>query len=79
MARPPLTSPWTPEQDERLKVLAAQEATATRAAAALKRPILSVRVRARKLGVPLLGLREARKKLAAAQPVPDKFDMSPKW
>jgi hypothetical protein len=67
MARPPLTSPWTPEQDERLKVLAAQGATATRAAAALKRPILSVRVRARKLGVPLLGPRALRAKFRALE------------
>lgn len=64
MARPPLTSPWTPEQDERLKALAAQGASAIRAAAALKRPVSSVKVRARKLGIDLPGVRAIRKKLA---------------
>ena len=66
MARPPLTSPWTPEQDEQLKALAAQGASAIRAAAALKRPVNSVRIRARKLGVDLPGVRAIRKKLATA-------------
>ena len=38
-------------------------ATALRAAAALKRPTSSVRIRARKLGLSLPGVREVRKKL----------------
>jgi GcrA cell cycle regulator len=66
MARQPVTSPWTPEQDERLRQLAAQGATALRAAAALKRPLTSVRIRARKLGLSLPGVREVRRKLAAS-------------
>ncbi len=67
MTRAPLISPWTPEQDDRLKVLAAQGASAIRAAAALKRPVSSVRARARKLGVSLLGLRALRAKSRALE------------
>ena len=66
MARQPLTSAWTPDQDERLTQLAAQGATALRAAAALKRPLTSVRIRARKLGLSLPGVREVRRKLRSA-------------
>jgi hypothetical protein len=64
--RPPITSPWTPEQDDLLRQLSAKGATALRAAAALKRPTSSVRIRARKLGIPLPGIRETRRKLRAA-------------
>ena len=65
MARRPITSPWTPEQDERLKLLAAQKATATRASAALNKPISSVRIRARKLGLSFPGIREMKAKIRA--------------
>lgn len=64
--RPPLSSPWTPEQDDLLKQLSAKGATALRAAAAMKRPITSVRIRARKLGLSLPGVREVRRKLRIA-------------
>lgn len=64
--RLPITSPWTPEQDELLKQLAAKGVSALRAAAALKRPTASVRIRARKLGLSLPGVREVRRKLASA-------------
>jgi hypothetical protein len=66
MPRPPLSSPWSPEQDERLTRLADQGATALRAAAALNRPLQSVRIRARKLGLSLPGVREVRRKLASS-------------
>jgi hypothetical protein len=66
LARPPLISLWTPEHDEKLKALAAQGASAVRAAASLKRSISGVRLRARKLGVELPGVREIRKKMATA-------------
>ena len=79
MARPPLISPWTPEQDEALLRMAAQGFSALKISAALKRNVTGVRVRARKLGAPLPGIREARKKIAEAQPARGKFDMSPKW
>jgi GcrA cell cycle regulator len=58
---------WTPEDDERLKELAAQGASILRAAAALKRSQTVVRQRARKLGCPLPGRAETRKKSAAIQ------------
>jgi GcrA cell cycle regulator len=63
MARPPIVTLWTPEQDEMLKQLVAKGATAVRAAAALKRTTSAVRVRARKLGLSLPGVRETRRKL----------------
>jgi len=66
MARSPLSSPWSPEQDERLTQLATKGATALRAAAALNRPLQSVRIRARKLGLSLPGVREVRRKLASS-------------
>jgi hypothetical protein len=62
MARRPLTSPWTPELEEKLKLLAAQGATETRAAAALKRPLSTVRLKARKLGLSILGARALKAK-----------------
>lgn len=52
MTRRPITSPSTLEQEDRLKLLAAQKATALRASAALNKPISSVQIRARKLGLP---------------------------
>lgn len=79
MARPPLISPWTPEQDELLLRMASKGISALKISAALKRNVTGVRVRARKLGVPLPGIREARKKIAEAQPARGKHDLSPKW
>jgi hypothetical protein len=63
VVRRPITSPWTPELDERLALLAKQGASAIRAAAALNKPISAVRVRARKLGFELPGVRELKKKI----------------
>lgn len=63
MARRPIISPWTPELDERLKELVAQKASVIRASAALNKPLSSVRIRARKLGLELPGLRELKKKI----------------
>ena len=53
------------EQDERLKFLAAQNATAIRASAALNKPLSSVRVGARKLGLMLPGARELKARTKA--------------
>jgi GcrA cell cycle regulator len=66
MVRPPIYMLWTPEHDERLIQLAAQGATVLRAAAALRRPLNSVRSRARKLGLSLMGVRAVRRKLASS-------------
>jgi hypothetical protein len=63
--------PWNDEQVERLKALIASGASPARAAAALKRAQTSVQVKARKLGTPFIGSREAKKrrnaKIAAAE------------
>jgi hypothetical protein len=63
--------PWDDEQVERLKALIASGASPVRAAAALKRAQTSVQVKARKLGTPFMGSREAKKirnaKIAAAE------------
>jgi hypothetical protein len=67
VARPLIVSPWTQEQDDRLKQMAARGESVLKAAAALKRNVASVRVRARKLGVALLGAREMRRKIRHAQ------------
>jgi GcrA cell cycle regulator len=55
---------WTKEEDERLKAFVAQGASVVKAAAALKRKIVSVRVRARSIGCPFPSLSIARKKWA---------------
>jgi hypothetical protein len=63
--------PWDDEQVERLKALIASGASPARAAAALRRAQTSVQVKARKLGTPFMGSREAKKlrnaKIAAAE------------
>jgi hypothetical protein len=53
--------PWTEEENERLRVMVKQGFSIVRAAAALKRPMIGVRTRARKLGAPFPPLRVARK------------------
>jgi hypothetical protein len=63
MTRRPLTSPWTPELDEKLKLLATQGSSAIRACAALRKPLTSVRMRARMLGLDLPGVREQHKRI----------------
>ena len=55
---------WTEAEDERLKAFVAQGASVVRTAAALKRKIVSVRMRARALGCPFPTLRAARQKWA---------------
>lgn len=55
-------SPWTPEENERLRSLVAGGSTVLKAAAALKRRAGSIRTQARKLGSPFLPINEVRKK-----------------
>jgi GcrA cell cycle regulator len=55
---------WTQQEDERLRALVAQGASVVKAAAALKRKIVSVRARARAIGCPFPPLRVARQKWA---------------
>jgi hypothetical protein len=62
-----LRPPWTAEENERLKRLVADGASAVRASGALNRTIISVRNQARKLGTPFPSVRNARKKITDAQ------------
>lgn len=55
---------WSPEENERLKAMAAGGVSVLRVAAAFKCSMDAVRVQARKLGTPFPSVREARKKFA---------------
>lgn len=63
--------PWDDEQVSRLKEMIESGASAVRAAAALKRARSSVQVKARKLGMPFMASRDAKRlrnaKIAAAE------------
>lgn len=61
--RPPLYRPWTPGDDEELRRLASLGATVLRATAALNRRSQTVRKRASELGVKLVGMREAKRRV----------------
>ena len=58
---------WTQDDDERLRAFVAQGASVVKAAATLKRRIISVRARARVLGSPFPPLRAIRRKWAETQ------------
>lgn len=60
MARRAINKTWTPEDVDRLISLAESGATVLRAAAALGRPATAVQNKARQLGKPLVGIRQAR-------------------
>jgi hypothetical protein len=60
----PLIKSWTRLEDERLRAMVAQGASAIKAAAALRRSKISVGERAKKLGCPFTPLRISRKKWA---------------
>ena len=62
----PIIKPWTDEEIELLKKFVAKGCSALLAAAALKRSIKAVRVKARNLGIPFQSVREARKKIQDA-------------
>jgi hypothetical protein len=55
---------WTQDDDVRLRAFVAQGASVVKAAATLKRRIISVRARARALGCPFPPLRVVRQKWA---------------
>jgi hypothetical protein len=59
-----ILEPWTPQDDERVRVFAAQGASVVRTAAALRRRKVAVQARARKLGCPFPPLRVVRQKWA---------------
>jgi hypothetical protein len=60
---------WTDEDTELLKNLHAAGATAQQASVALKRNKQSLMIRARKLGIPFLSLRELKKRQAVQEPL----------
>jgi len=60
MVRRLLAKPWDVEDIAKLKDLVEKGASALRAAAALGRPITSVRRKASDLGIPLAGVRKIR-------------------
>jgi hypothetical protein len=58
--RKPITSPWSDEEVVRLRTLVSEGASPARCSAALNKPINSITIRARKLGLPLIGKRAAK-------------------
>lgn len=58
-----ITRPWNNEDLRRLAEIAAAGGTAVRAAAALKRRVVSCQQKARELGKPFKSVRDARKKM----------------
>jgi hypothetical protein len=62
-ARVPLYRPWTSSDDEELRRLASVGATVLRATAALNRRSQTVRKRAGDLGLKLVGMREAKRRV----------------
>ncbi|MGP9810517.1 hypothetical protein ACTZWT_03280 [Rhodopseudomonas sp. NSM] len=73
--------PWDDEQVQRLKELIASGASAVRAAAALKRARSSVQVKARKIGMPFMASRDAKRlrdaKIAEAENRPLRTHAAP--
>jgi hypothetical protein len=65
MVRRLLAKPWDTEDVAKLKALVDSGASALRAAAALGRPITSVKRKASDLGIPLAGVRKVRADLRA--------------
>ena len=63
--RAPLYKPWTPSDDDELRRLASSGATVLRATAALNRRSQTVKKRASVLGLTLVGMREAKRRIRA--------------
>jgi hypothetical protein len=59
-----LKKAWTPDENERLKALVAQDVSVVRAAAVFKRSITGVRNQTRKLGAPFPPMKVFRRKWA---------------
>jgi hypothetical protein len=55
-------TPWTDDENERLKAFVAQGLSIVRAAAAFKRNTKGIRIQARRLGTPFPPMKEFRKK-----------------
>ena len=63
--RKPITAPWSDDEIIRLRQLVSEGASPARCSAALNKPINSITIRARKLGLPLVGKRAAQAKFRA--------------
>jgi hypothetical protein len=63
--RRPITRPWSDDDIALVTRLVADGVSASRCSAVLKRPISSVRVKARSLGLKLMGIRETKAKYSA--------------
>lgn len=61
--RAPIYRPWSQSDDEELRRLAALGATVLRATAAMGRRTQTIKKRARELGVELVGMREAKRRV----------------
>jgi hypothetical protein len=61
--RAPLYRPWTLADDDELRRLASAGATVLRATAALNRRSQTIRRRANELGLKLIGMREAKRRV----------------
>jgi hypothetical protein len=65
--RQPITRAWLDADVLKLKQLHAEGATLLRACAAMKRPMASVKKRARELGLHFAGVREVRREINARE------------
>jgi len=63
--RQPISRPWSQNDDEELGRLAAQGATVLRATAAMGRRSQIIKKRAAELGLKLVGMREAKRRVRA--------------
>lgn len=63
--RKPITHPWSDDEIALLKKLIANGVSAPRCSAVFKRPIISIRNKARSLGLKLMGVRETKAKYRA--------------
>lgn len=63
--RAPLYRPWSQSDDDELRRLAAAGATVLRATAAMGRRSQTIKKRAGELGVKLVGMREAKRRVRA--------------
>lgn len=63
--RTPIYRPWSQSDDEELRRLAGLGATVLRATAAMGRRTQTIKKRARELGIELVGMREAKRRVRA--------------
>ncbi len=67
--RQPITRAWLDADVQKLKQLHAEGANLLRACAAMKRPMASIKKRARELGLHFAGVREVRREINAREQI----------